>query len=162
MKKRTSYPIFVTVSLLSLFLALGAAGGDGSEELPKAIEAANAEFMARFAAGSGAGVAELYTEDGQLLPPNSEPISGRAAIAEFWQNAIDTGLTGVKLKGSEVEGSGDVASEVGRYSLTDAEGNSLDQGKYIVLWKNVGGEWKLHRDIWNSNNLPPVAGDAQD
>ena len=22
--------------------------------------------------------------------------------------------------------------------------------KYVVVWKKVGGEWQLHRDIWNS------------
>jgi len=21
--------------------------------------------------------------------------------------------------------------------------------KYVVVWKNVGGQWRLHRDIWH-------------
>lgn len=24
-------------------------------------------------------------------------------------------------------------------------------GKYIVVWKDDGGTWKLHLDIWNTN-----------
>jgi ketosteroid isomerase-like protein len=27
----------------------------------------------------------------------------------------------------------------------------VDQGKYIVIWKQDGGQWKLHRDIFNSS-----------
>jgi hypothetical protein len=22
--------------------------------------------------------------------------------------------------------------------------------KYVVVWKRVGGQWRLHRDIWNA------------
>jgi len=30
-------------------------------------------------------------------------------------------------------------------------GQVADEIKYIVVWKHEGGEWKLHRDIWNSS-----------
>ena len=26
-----------------------------------------------------------------------------------------------------------------------------DRGKYIVIWKNEGGSWKLHKDIFNTS-----------
>jgi ketosteroid isomerase-like protein len=35
--------------------------------------------------------------------------------------------------------------------LLGAGGTEADRGKYIVIWKNQGGLWKLHRDIWNSS-----------
>jgi ketosteroid isomerase-like protein len=31
----------------------------------------------------------------------------------------------------------------------------MDRGKYIVVWKDEGGKWKLHRDIWNSSLPAP-------
>ena len=31
----------------------------------------------------------------------------------------------------------------------------MDSGKFIVIWKQEGGQWKLHRDIWNSS-MPPA------
>jgi hypothetical protein len=31
----------------------------------------------------------------------------------------------------------------------------LDEGKYIVIWKQVEGQWKLHRDILNSSRPAP-------
>ena len=33
----------------------------------------------------------------------------------------------------------------------DAGGGVVDHGTFLVVRKHDGGEWKLHRDIWNSN-----------
>ena len=45
--------------------------------------------------------------------------------------------------------------EVGVYTFTDDKGVVFDKGKFIVLWKNVDGKWKLFRDIFNSDMPPP-------
>ncbi|EJN58394.1 hypothetical protein HSB1_38110 [Halogranum salarium B-1] len=96
-------------------------------------------------------MAGLYTQDGQLLPPGSEVVSGRADIAAFWQGAFDMGLANAELETVEVEDHGVTTIEVGRFTLGDADGQTVDHGTFIVIWKQVDGEWKLHRDIWNSN-----------
>jgi uncharacterized protein (TIGR02246 family) len=114
------------------------------------IEAGNREFMAAFAKRDAAAVAALYTDGGQLLPPNSEVVRGQEAIREFWQGAMTRGLTGATLETVDVDASGETAVEVGRYRLTAGDAEA-DHGKYIVVWKNVDGRWKLHRDIWNTS-----------
>ena len=60
------------------------------------------------------------------------------------------GLTGATLEIVDVDASGETAVEVGRYRLTAGDAEA-DHGKYIVVWKNVDGRWKLHRDIWNTS-----------
>jgi ketosteroid isomerase-like protein len=62
----------------------------------------------------------------------------------------------IKLDTVEVEGFGDMAYEVGKYALSGKTGKVSDQGKYIVVWKKVRGQWKLHRDIFNSNVPVPA------
>lgn len=37
--------------------------------------------------------------------------------------------------------------EVGKYETKDDQGNSKGKGKYLVVWKQENGEWKLYRDI---------------
>ncbi len=64
---------------------------------------------------------------------------------------MDMGIKAIKLETIEVEGYGDTASEVGRYILESGDGQVLDQGKFIVIWKQEAGQWKLHRDIINSS-----------
>lgn len=120
-----------------------------------AIVAANEEFMAFFSKGDAAGLAALYTENGQLLPPNSGIITGREAIQALWQGVFGMGIKSVKLETVDVEGTGNTAAEVGKYEMQDGEGKTLDTGKYMVIWKKVAGQWKLHRDIWNSSITPP-------
>ena len=42
--------------------------------------------------------------------------------------------------------------------MTDKSGKEIDKGKYIVLWKMEDGKWKLHRDIFNSDNAANADG----
>jgi len=119
-----------------------------------AIEAANERFMHAFERADAAGLASLYTEDGQLLAPGSETAHGWAAIRAFWQAAMDSGISAARLEIAEVEEHGDTAIEVSRYTLLGAGEQVLDQGKYIVIWKQERGQWKLHRDIFNTNGRP--------
>jgi uncharacterized protein (TIGR02246 family) len=119
-----------------------------------AIEAANAEFSAVAAKGDGAGLAALYAKDGEVMPAGSEPIRGAEAIQKFWQGALSSGIAGVELKTLEVFGHGATATEVGQYELRDKTGKALDHGKYIVVWRREGDQWKLLRDMFSTNVAP--------
>ncbi len=122
-----------------------------STEIRDAIAAANENFMAAFKRGDAAGMAALHTENGQVMPPNSDFVTGKQAIQTFWQALMDMGIKEAKMAIIEVEGHGDTASEVGRSILEGEGGQVLGQGKYIVIWKQKKGQWKLHRDIFNSS-----------
>ncbi len=122
-----------------------------AEEIRSRIEATNGQFMAAFKRGDSAALASLYTAQGQLLPANSDFVRGTEAIRGFWQGALDMGLKQVALETVEVEAHGDTAIEVGRYKLIAGDGSIADAGKYIVIWKNERGAWKLHRDIWTTS-----------
>ena len=122
-----------------------------SNEVRGAIESANEKFMATFSTGDAAGMAALYTESGQVLPPNSEIVTGKQALQGFWQALMDMGIKEATLEIAEIEDHGDTAIEVSKYTLRGEEGKVLDKGKYIVIWKLEQGQWKLHRDIFNSN-----------
>ncbi len=89
------------------------------------------------------------------MPAGGEPARGTQAIQKFWQGAIASGVAGVELKTVELYGGGKTATEVGEYALLDKAGKTLDRGKYIVIWKQEGGDWKLLRDMFFSNQPPP-------
>src|ERR1700737_3472397 len=119
-----------------------------ADAVKPAIEAANAQFSAAAAKGDGAGLAAMYAADGQVLPAGSDAIRGRDAIQKFWQGALDSGIAGVGLKTLEIFGQSPRVTEVGQYELSDKTGKILDRGKYIVLWRREGGQWKLLRDMF--------------
>ena len=120
------------------------------------LESTKSQFIAAFQRGDAAGVANVYTAQAQLLPANSDFVQGTDAIRAFWQDALDTGLKDTTLQAIEVEAHGDTAIEVGLYTIVGSDGSVADKGKYIILWKNEAGQWKLHRDIWTTS-LPVAA-----
>lgn len=118
----------------------------------------NARFAEAYSRGDVAAVAALYTDDAVLLPPNLETLRGKEAIQQFWAGARQMGIREAALETVQVEESGDMACEIGAYTLKiQPEGGqaTTDRGKYVVLWKRqADGSWKLAVDIWNTNSPP--------
>jgi uncharacterized protein (TIGR02246 family) len=147
MMKNKFYFLFLSLAFISIAYTAFASSNSAREAIP----AVNAEWAKAYNAGNAAGVSALYTDDAKLLPPNSDFVSGREAIAAVWQGLLDAGGKTVKLDMMELTPMGDTAVEVGTYDVMDAQGKAMDHGKYIVQWKKAGTTWKLHRDIWNSS-----------
>jgi ketosteroid isomerase-like protein len=116
----------------------------------EAVATGNAAFMVAFGEGDAAGVSALYTKEGQALPPNGEIATGHEAVQSVWQGAFDSGATGVTVETLEAQSTGEIGYEVGQFTITAGD-QVADGGKYIVIWKFEDGQWKIHRDIWNSN-----------
>lgn len=144
---------FGVVAVLAAFALSACAAPEPpqAEDVSAAIQSADDHFAEAFSAGDAETVASLYTEGAQLLPPNSDFVSGTAAIQGFWQSVMGMGVAQAKLEVVEAESIGDTAWEVGRYTLYSAAGDTIDEGKYIVIWKKTDAGWRLHRDIWNSS-----------
>lgn len=123
--------------------------------LQQEISAANRRFMDGFRRDDLAGVAACHTEDAQFLIPHMVPIHGRAAIEATFRAGFGQGHT-LGFATLELLGHGDSTVEIGQYTRTGSGAETLDRGKYIVIWKRVGGDWKIHRDMV-STNLPKQA-----
>jgi len=126
----------------------------GAEDVKAAMEASNAKFVAAWEKKDGAGAAARYTADAQILPTGSPIIKGNDAIKAFWQTSFDASGGSAKFTTIEAEQHGDTAIELGQAEIFDDQKKVVDTVKYIVIWKKVGGEWKMHRDIWNTNTPP--------
>jgi hypothetical protein len=63
---------------------------------------------------------------------------------------IDAGLT-ASLTTVEAVVAGDIGYRIGTYSLEAPDGSMVDSGKFIDTWRQVGGEWMISTDIWNSD-----------
>ena len=117
----------------------------------EAIQETVRTFIAHFARGDASAIARLYAEDAIVMPPNQSSITGRANIERLWKEFMNLGVKALKLETKQVEQYGDVIAEIGRYTIFTDQNQAVDEGKYLVLWKQEHGEWKLFRDIWNSS-----------
>lgn len=136
---------------LSVIACTFVAAPSGADDTNAAIGARTAAWTKAWNAGDAAALSRMYTSDGMLLPPNSRAVNGRAAIEKFWAGDVDDQLT-VALESREIEPLGDgSAYEIGAYTVSNADGDTVDTGKYVVIWRRDGKEWYLRRDIWNSD-----------
>lgn len=124
-------------------------------QVRQAIEEANVKFGEAVRMADAAALADLYTDDARLLPPNSEIITGEEGIEAFWGGGLQMGIREAVLTTVDVLGMGDVVCEIGKYDLTiqpEGQEEVKDSGKYLVIWKKAAdGTWKLHVDIWNTS-----------
>ena len=116
------------------------------------IEKLNDVWTAAFNKGDAAAVAALYTEDAYVLPPGSAMVKGRAAIEAFWRQAAQQ-MGDAKLTTVDVLPLGrSAAREIGTVTLkTKSQPPQEVVGKYVVVWRKVGRDWKLATDIWNTD-----------
>lgn len=130
-----------------------AAGPPRSEQ--NAIKAENARWADAFKRGDYQAIARLYTEDGTLLQPGGERVTGREAIARYFTN----GYAGqppatVIFSNFEFYGNADVMTEVSDATIRGKDGTVMYAGKQTLIFLKQGEVWKLHRDMWNDNGAP--------
>lgn len=120
-------------------------------QITRQISSQNDEFMAGFETGDTTRFAQVYFENGWMMPPNAEPIKGRAGIKQFLIQAKEMGIGRVELNSGELFVHGDsIAVETGSYT-TYIDSNEVDHGSFMVYWKKDGDTWRMYRDIWNSD-----------
>lgn len=117
----------------------------------------NAQFSEAFRSKDVAMITSMYTADARLMPPGADMLEGTSRVQGFWDGVLRGGITEARLETFDVDlVGGSTAVETGKFAMY-AGRDVVDRGKYIVIWRNEDGVWKMHRDIWNSNVEKRVA-----
>ena len=116
------------------------------------LDSSNRKFSDQFAAGDSAAVASNYWPDAELLVDNTEVIKGND-IVRAWGGTIRMGMKQLSLATTDITGSPTFIIETGNYEIKDGNNSIADRGKYIVVWENRDGVWKIYRDI-GSTSMP--------
>lgn len=141
------------LSVTLVGLSLGGCG-NGADVLPKSVVQS---FEQAFNADDLEATLALFDDDAQILPERGPAISGREDIARFLQDQMtpvvqfntDADMTMVRA---------DIAIEQGHYRVRDVRrGSDIEEGKYLHVWRNRGGGWKLYRVMYNTDVAPPAA-----
>lgn len=103
----------------------------------------------------------LYHPDAVILPSGAPSIRGRDAVREMYQGYFGSGMVKsfeASITHLEVAASGDIGYEYGvnRFTLNTPDGEMLDVGKYLAIWKKVDGEWYAAVLSFNSDAAAPT------
>lgn len=129
------------------------------------IRAGSKAWADAYNAGDVDRIVALYAEDAVMMPPNVPAASGHAAMRAYLTTDVAAAKAGgvtMNLGESGIGVSGDLGWHSGTFAATTAAGTTVDSGKWVETWRKTNGEWRMIRDIWNSDAAPaPAAAPAK-
>ena len=132
--------------------------GAGNEKDVSIIRKREDEFLAAHSFNDGAKLADFYTDDALLIPPDEPVVRGKQAIAEWYENEFKKAppIENPKVTLEDIDVSGNMAFIRGDFILK-FQGQTNDEPiiqnlRFISIWrKQPDGNWKFYCDIWNTN-----------
>lgn len=120
------------------------------------IEEKNDRFTKAHITGDSATIDAMFTRDARSLPPGGEAVSGAAALHQFTLEYINAGVTEFREETTAFYGNADLLVDEGTYVVAYGPGSVVERGKYLNVWKQEDGTWKIDANIWNTS-APPAA-----
>ena len=120
------------------------------------IRGLSQDYVTSFNTGNYDQVAGLFAGDGVLMAPRHDAANGQKAVERLLREFGENGYSDLRIETTRVDSSGDMAMEVGRYSVTIRNPNGTlmaERGKYVKVWRRLGA-WLILADCWSRN--PPV------
>lgn len=140
-----------TIGAICGLLCLAVTGCASDDTLPRSVVQA---FEQAFNRDDIAACVALFTEDAQILPEHGPIVSGREGIKQFLKDQM-TPVVMFDTNDDMTLVREDLAIEQGTYRVRDVRrGEDIELGKYLHVWRNVNGDWKLYRMIYNTDVAP--------
>ncbi|XP_070575049.1 uncharacterized protein [Ptychodera flava] len=124
-----------------------------AEDLKAFCQKLQEEPVKRYKAGDFKGLSELYTPECKLMPSGTDVMVGREAVENAFRDYYNAGAKWSSLhtdEAGQVHGD-ECLYERGHYKFYNEDGSVRDEGKYVVIWKKIDGNYLIDIDIWNSN-----------
>jgi len=144
--------LIITVITLTTISPLKAQTLNGNKEDIQIILTNTENFSKYVMASDYDMIVASYTEDAKIFPNNTQILEGEEII-NYWTLPEGISTSYHKIKQTEITIVGDTAYDYGYYEgKTKHKGGKISswKGKYVIVWKKVDGNWKMHLDIWNS------------
>ena len=109
------------------------------------------DFATSFNTGNYDQAAIMFASDGVLMAPQYEGAYGQKLVERLLRQLGEAGYSDLRLETTRVDHSGDMAMEIGRFSLVvrKADGTlAPERGKYVKVWRRLGA-WLILADCWS-------------
>lgn len=137
-------------------------GRESSREAPafdieatrSVIAQQNKQFTDAHVTGDVAAIDAMFLPDARSYPPGAPAAVGIEAIHDLTVDFLKAGITEFREETRAFYGNAEHVVDEGTYVLTYGQGLT-ERGKYINVWKQANGTWRIQANIWNAD--PPDA-----
>jgi len=97
-------------------------------------------------------VRELFSPNAKLMPPNVAAVEGPDAIVQYYRGTLAEELD-FEFKQAAAGMAGGLAVSEGTYRvLNTVSGAEIETGKWMAVWINRDGAWKIARLMTNTDH----------
>lgn len=153
----------VSLVVCALLLATALSSAQTKDNTAEAaIRAADARWKKAVAGYDLTRTLQAYADDATMMEPGAPAYVGKQALREQLGREMNDNYFALTWSIAALEVSGDLAYTRGPYNVTYSIENRdiFDQvGKYVVIWKKLGEDWKVAIEIYNPDGpAKPRAG----
>ena len=144
------FTLAITLLVTGLLGAM-AAFGDVPEDVRAQIEARTRQFTQAHIDGDVALINGCFTSDARVLAPGAHAVIGLEAISSLNKEWVEYGVYEFTETSTHTYGTGSYVIDEGVYFLRYGPERVEEHGKYINIWTQEDGEWKIFSNIWNTS-----------
>jgi len=119
------------------------------------IAGLNERFTSAHLAGDVDAIDAMFTPDARSYPPGADAVSGIENLHAFTVEYLAAGLTEFREETTECYGNAEYGVGAGTYVVTYGPDHVTERGKYLNVWQQVNGEWKIRSNMWNTDAPAP-------
>jgi len=116
----------------------------------------NKRFTNAHLTGDVATIDSMFAPDAKSYPPGAHVVSGFPALHDFTVAYIKVGLTEFHEQTTDFYGNAEYVVDAGTYAVTYGPNHVTERGKYVNVWQQVNGNWKIKTNMWNTDTPAPT------
>lgn len=116
----------------------------------------NKRFTDAHLSGDVATIDAMLAPDATSYPPGAPAVRGFPALHDFTVEYLEAGLTEFREETTDFYGNEEYVVDAGTYVVTYGPDNVTERGKYLNVWQQVDGSWKIKSNMWNTDAPAPT------
>jgi ketosteroid isomerase-like protein len=121
------------------------------DSIESIIRSKTDSFTAAHVSGETAYINKSFANDARIFPPKREIVRGKTAIAELNAEWVSYDIHEFVETSTMFYGNSDFVVDEGIYKMKFGEESTVDEGKYVNIWKLEKGHWRIYSNIWNAS-----------
>lgn len=126
------------------------------EAARRLIAEQNERFTKAHVTGDIAVIDSMFAPDATSYPPGAAAVAGLPAMHAFTVEYVKAGITAFREETTDFYGNAEYVIDAGTYVVTYGPAHVTERGKYLNVWTQVDGHWKIKSNIWNADAPAPT------